>query len=158
MTVRPTRQDVWRVKLSGPMVECRRLLFVKYDWCYNYEESNNCLSYFDIKYNHLKRFLICGPASCPHLLPFLWAFQSPMAGMCPGSLLCSGVWWPSGLFSPPAAKPASLSVRSPQRLLASAVAVHSIPCVTLATQGASHNIQSLVFCDTDNNQQHHGEV
>ena len=30
---------------------------------------NNCLSYFDIKYNHLKRFLIRGPASYPHLLP-----------------------------------------------------------------------------------------
>ena len=53
----------------------------------------------------------------------------------------------------------SLSVpRSPQRLLASAVAVQFIPCVTLATQGASLNIQSLVFCDTANNQQHHGEI
>lgn len=130
---------------------------LKYDRCYNVE-SNNCLSYFDIKYNHLKRFLICGPAPGPHLLPFLWAFQALTLSLpwreCVQVLSCVLVSdGPRAYFrlQQPSQRP-SQSVRSPQRLLASAVAVHFIPCVTLATRGASQNIQSLVFCDTDNNQ------
>ena len=54
------------VRSNVRMQTDRRLLLLKYDWCYNEQLS---LILFDIKYNHLKRFLICGPASCPHLLP-----------------------------------------------------------------------------------------
>ena len=56
---------------------------------------------------------------------------------------------PRAYFSPLAAKPASLA--PPQ---------YTLYLVLLTTQGASQNIQSVVSCDTDNNQQHlrNGEV
>ena len=113
------------------------------------DESSNCLSYFGIKYNHLKRFLICGPAPCPHLLPLLWTFQAltlpetpaPMAGMCPGTLLCSGVWWPSGLFF---ASSSQASV--PHCAPLSASAVHFIPCVTLAKERhTEHSVARILW-------------
>ena len=107
------------------------------------------------------------PAPCPHLLPFLWTFhnnlQSQFTAQRPRSQLSwpgtkAGVfcvWWLRALghifrLQRQASVPSSRAVSAPL----SSSAVHSSIIHTLCySQGASQNIQSVVSCDTDNNQQ-----